>query len=168
MTALPILVADHVATSLNTAAAAESFSLLGWRAERRYFDWDADYRDLKDLRVEVVFGTAQPKGTIALASQETLEYDVAIDIVIRKRFDQNDREETSEGRLRTEAVDPLVDLLQEIHEKFISERGGFSLDGSSDASWNESDVMSWVSQAKLRKGLFEGVVRVKFRAYRSV
>lgn len=164
--AVPILIADAVTAELNTAADRSGFSDNTFNAKRRYFDWDVDYSDLDGMVVEVVYRVTQPEESIRLDSVGHLSYTVAIDIVIRKRFGPDDRQ-TTDGRLKNSAVDPLVLLLQEFHELFVGTRNSIPLNDVSEANWQSSDVLSWVNQAKLRKGLFEGVVRVEFE-YRKV
>lgn len=167
MSAVPIRIADAVVAEINAAVTASSFSTLGFTAVRRYFDWDADYKDLDTMAVEVVFRVTQPRDSIALESAGTLSYKVATDIVIRKRFATSDRND-SDGRLKNTSVDPLVTLLQEFHELFVTTRNTIPLDSETSANWTGSDVLSWVNQAKLRQGLFEGVVRIEFDFQKAV
>lgn len=154
---IPIQVADAVATQINAGVTAEEFSTLGFTATRRYYDWDRDYKGLGDLTVETVFRVAQPEGSIALDSAGTLEYETAVDVVVLKRFGTSDR---TDGRLKNSSVDPLVTLVGEIHEYLSSRRNDEPLATMPSARWIRSDVLSWVSQQRLREGLFEGVVRV--------
>jgi hypothetical protein len=161
MTAVPILLANEVASVINTAAAADQFAIADIVARRSYPDWDDEYTDLKDLSVDVVF-TASNSGAIELDSESSLGSQPTIDVAVRKRFLQADRDEAT-GRLRNESVDPLVRLVEQIHELVAAERGTpIELGDSISASWMESNVVSWVNQRMLREGLFEGVVRIRF------
>jgi hypothetical protein len=161
MTAVPILLADEVVAVINTAETADQFDPLEFRARRSYADWDDDYKDLQDLAVDVVF-TASNSGQIELDSVSSLGSEPTIDVAIRKRFLQADRDEST-GRLRNESVDPLVRLVEQIHELVAAERHSvIELGDGISANWMESNVVSWVNQRMLREGLFEGVVRIRF------
>jgi hypothetical protein len=161
MTAVPILLANEVVAVINTAAAADQFTPLEFAARRSYPDWDDDYKDLSDLAVDVVF-TASNSGQIELDSVSSLGSEPTIDVAVRKRFLQADRDEST-GRLRNESVDPLVRLVEQIHELVAAERGAaIELGDGISANWMESNVVSWVNQRMLREGLFEGVVRIRF------
>jgi hypothetical protein len=161
MTAVPILLANEVVAVINTAAAADQFTPLEFAARRSYPDWDDDYKDLSDLAVDVVF-TASNSGQIELDSVSSLGSEPTIDVAVRKRFLQADRDEST-GRLRNESVDPLVRLVEQIHELVAAERGApIELGDGISGNWLESNVVSWVNQRMLREGLFEGVVRIRF------
>lgn len=167
MSAVPILIADAVAAEINTANGRGAFTTSDFNAKRRYFDWDLDFSDLSGLVVEVVYRVTQPEGSIRLDSASSMAYTAAVDIVIRQRFGPDDRQ-TTDGRLKNESVDPLVLLLEELHELFVGTRNSIPLDDVTAATWQSSDVLSWVNQAKLRKGLFEGVVRVEFEYQKAI
>lgn len=167
MTAIPILLADHVAAVINTSVTAGEFAPLEFRARRSYPDWDDEYKDLSDLAVDVVF-TAANSGVAELDSAASLGSEPTIDIAVRKRFLQADRDEST-GRLRNESVDPLVRLIEQIHELLAEERGeAVDLGDGASANWVEANVVSWVNQRMLREGLFEGVVRIRFAVSRVV
>ena len=161
MTAVPILLANEVVAVINTAAAADQFAIGDIAARRSYPDWDDDYKDLQDLAVDVVF-TASNSGQIELDSVSSLGSEPTIDVAVRKRFLQADRDEST-GRLRNESVDPLVRLVEQINELVAAERYAvIELGDGISANWLESNVVSWVNQRMLREGLFEGVVRIRF------
>ena len=159
--AIPIQVPDAVAAEINAAVAADVFTIGEFVAERSYVDWDADFADLDDMAVDVVFVTAPNDDDIELSAAGELSYQVSVDVVVRKRFKPEDRR-TNSARLRNEAVDPLVLLLQEIYEHFASRRNADVLPTMLTAKWMESDVKSWVNNWKLRAGMFEGAVRLHF------
>jgi len=160
MSAVPILLADAVATAINAAEVADQFEPLEFVARRSYADWDEEYTDLSDMAVDVVF-TASNSGAIELDSASSLMSEPTIDVAIRKRFGQSDRDET--GRLKNESVDPFVSLVEQIHELFSGDRASdIDLGGGITANWTEGNVVSWVNQRMLREGLFEGVVRLRF------
>jgi hypothetical protein len=161
MTAVPILLANEVVAVINTAETADQFDPLEFRARRSYADWDDDYKDLSGLAVDVVF-SASSSGAIELDSVSSLRSQPTIDVAIRRRFLQSDRDEST-GRLRNESVDPLVSLVEQIHELLAAERDqSFDLGDGISANWMEANVVSWVNQRMLREGLFEGVIRIRF------
>lgn len=130
-----------------------------FKATRGYADWDKDFKGLKDLSVDVVFVT---RGwTIELDTETELRYSPQIDIAVRKRFGADDRDAAT-GRLKPAKVDPYVDLLEDIFAYFSGQRNTTPLEDESTASWAESEIPSWINQAKLRRGLFEGVVRLTY------
>jgi hypothetical protein len=161
MTAVPILIADAVADEINSSAVAIGLPD-GITARRSYADWDEDFKGLNTTAIDVVFvAHAAPTGAmIELESFGHLAYNPSIDIAIRKRFEPIDRD--NDGRLLNASVDPLVTLLQKIHEYFVVKRLTGVLDAVPDANWVEGNVLSWVNQRKLRQSMFEGVVRIKF------
>lgn len=163
--AITIRIAEAVTADINSAAADDVFTIGQFVARRSYADWDDKFTDLSEMAVDVVYVVSQ--STIGLQAVGSLEYDVAIDIAVRKRFEPIDRDEAT-GRLRNESVDPLVTLLQEIHEHFVLDRNSTVLDDVPEANWTDSQVVSWVSQRKLREGFFEGVVRIKFNVQKVI
>lgn len=168
MTAVPILIADAVAAEINSAASDIGLPD-GVTARRSYADWDENFEGLKTTAIDVVFAASNSSmgSLVELESAGWLEYKPMIDIAIRKRFEQKDRD-PSTGRILNESVDPFVTLLQDIHEHFVTRRNEVVLDDATAANWIEGNVMSWVNQRKLRQGLFEGVVRIKFDYRRAV
>jgi hypothetical protein len=167
MTAVPILIADAVATEINSEAVAIGLPT-GIEARRSYADWDENFEGLKTTAIDVVFAASNSAmgSLVELEAADWLAYRPMVDIAIRKRFEQTDRD--TDGRLLNTSVDPLATLLQSIHEHFAARRNSGVLDGLAEAKWLEGNVMSWVNQRKLRQGLFEGVVRIKFSYRRQI
>ena len=156
MTSIPIRIANAVVTELNHS---DRTWAVPFRATRGYADWDKDYKGLVDVSVDVVFVT---RGwTVELDDETTLRYAPQIDIAVRKRFKPDDRDAAT-GRLRAGKVDPYVDLLEDIFAYFSGQRNTTPLEDEATATWVDSDIPSWVNQAKLRKGMFEGVVRLTY------
>ena len=169
MTAIPILLADAVATAINTAAGDGDFTPQSFTARRSYPDWDDDFADLKDLAVDVVFVSSNgSSGQLAeLDSASTLETEPAVDIAVRKRFEPSDRE--SDGRLKNASVDPLVKLVEKLHETFAEGRmTSLSLASGIDANWIDTSVRTYCDYAKLRQGYFLGVVRIRWNVSKAV
>jgi hypothetical protein len=166
MSAVPIQLADAVAEVINAAAADDQFEPLEFVARRSYADWDEEFTDLKEMAVDVVF-SASSAGVVELDSASSLGSEPTIDIAVRKRFSPNDRDDRV-GRLRNESVDPLVSLIEKIHELFSGDRANdIDLGGGIIAHWSEGNVVSWVNQRMLREGLFEGVVRLRFNVSKA-
>jgi len=161
MTAVPILIADAVTAEINSAAVTIGLPA-GILARRSYADWDEDFKGLSTTAIDVVFASANGSAgsLVELESAGFLSYRPMIDVAIRKRFEPTDRD--ADGRLKNTSIDPLVLLLQSIHEFFVLRRNAVVLTDAIEAKWIEGSVMSWVSQRKLRMGFFEGVVRIKF------
>jgi hypothetical protein len=172
MTAIPILLAEAVTTVINDAVADEYFSM-DFTARRSYPDWDLEYKDLNDTdapAVDVVFISGQSSGgdTVELDSYGSLNYQPAVDVCVRFRFDPSDRDATV-GRLRNSSVDPLVKLIEEIHELLASGRiTSLQLNETTEADWVDANIRAYVNQRRLREGMFEGVVRVNFSVTRQV
>lgn len=167
MTAICIQVADAVASEIETSG----IDLVGADVFRSYVDWDEKFSDLISPRIDVVFTSHQQSrrdAQIELDSYSTLLYRPSVDVVIRKRFESLDRDPDS-NRLLNTSVDPFVTCLESIHEFFVAKRTGDVLATSSlDCNWEETLVMGWLNQKKLRAGLFEGVIRLTFNVSRRV
>jgi hypothetical protein len=160
MTAIPVAIADAVAEEINTARLADQFAVSDFDAVRSYADWDEKYEGLDRLAVDVVFVATQQPGSIDLVARGFIEYQHSVDIAVRKRFGTADR--GTDGRLKNASVDPLIELVQQLHEHFAARRTTGVLDDLEETNWEGANVSSWVSYRKLRQGLFEGVVRIRF------
>lgn len=161
VTAIPIQVADAVVAEINSAADDDLFSIGKFTSQRSYADWDMELSDLEDMAVDVVFVTAPRDDDIKLNAAGELAYRVSVDVVVRKRFKQEDRR-TNSSRLKNEAVDPLVLLLQEIYEHLASKRNTGALPTMTSAKWLEPDIKSWLGNWRLRQAVFEGDIRCHF------
>jgi hypothetical protein len=168
MTAIPILLADAVTTVINTAVGDGDFSPQSFTADRSYPDWDDDFATLKTMQVDVVPVSTDGSGALAeLDSASTLETEPAVDIAVRKRFEPSDRE--SDGRLKKSSVDPLVKLVEQLHEVFAAGRlESLSLASGIEANWQDASVRTHCDYRKLREGYFLGVVRVRWNVSKAV
>lgn len=172
MTAVPILLADAVTTVLNTAVNADYFAT-EFTARRSYPDWDVEYKDLAGSGspvVDVVFVSGQGSGgdTIELDSAGSQNYQPAVDICVRYRFGASDRSSQT-GRLLNASVDPLVKLVEQLHELMASGRAAsLQLSQMIRADWMDANVRAYVNQRRLREGYFEGVVRVNYSVTKDV
>ena len=165
MTATLILLADAMTTVINTAVTAGDLGSANFTAQRSYPDWDDDFKDIKTLSVDVV--PVAGSSLAELDSQSTLQTEPSVDIAVRKRFEPSDREST--GRMKNSAVDPLVKLVEQIHELFAEGRDdSLSLAGGLYANWIDATVRTHCDYRRLREGYFLGVVRVRWNVSKGV
>jgi len=164
MSAVPILLADALTTVVNTAQQASQLGTLSFTAVRSYPDWDDDFKDIKALEVDVV--PAMSAGDLVdLDAVGTINTEPAVDVCIRKRFEPGDKETSGAkaGRLKKTSVDPLVRLVEQIHELFSGDRDtAVTLSGSIVANWMDATVRTYCDYKRLREGVFLGVVRVRY------
>jgi hypothetical protein len=164
--AIPIRIADAVVAEINAAVTAEEFSTLGFTAVRSYADWDEKFSDLVEgiPRVDVVF---RAETSPELEDQSALDYEVSIDVALRCRFGQEDRDNAT-GRLKNESIDPLVTLAEQMHEHFVSDRNGTTLPNEPTATWQQSDVKLYWDRKKIREGLFYSWFRLVFSISKDI
>lgn len=162
MSAIPILLADAITAVINADQAASAFGSVSFTAKRSYPTWDDDFKELKDLSVDVVFVSSAGGGVLAeLDTEATLNTEPAIDIAVRKRFEPSDRE--SNGDLKKSAVDPLVKLVEKIYEQLAGDRmQAISLASGISANWIETLIRTHCDYGRLRQGCFLGCVRIRF------
>jgi len=170
MSAVPILLADALTTVINTAQAANQLGTLSFTAVRSYPDWDDDFKDLKALEVDVVPVTSAGD-LVELDTERTINSDPAVDICVRKRFEPGDKETSGAkaGRLKKTSVDPLVRLVEQIHELLSEDRlfTAVALSGGCHANWIEATVRTYCDYARLRQGVFLGVVRIRYNVSKA-
>lgn len=164
MSAVPILLADALTTVINTAQQASQLGTLSFTAVRSYPDWDDDFKDLKALEVDVVPVTSAGD-LVDLDTVGTINTEPAVDICVRKRFEPGDRTTSGakDGRLKKTSVDPLVRLVEQIHELLSGDRAtAATLTGPFYANWVDATVRTYCDYKRLREGCFLGVVRVRY------
>lgn len=169
MDAIPILLSDAIAAALNTAVGADEFETLGWIAERSYPDWDDDFQELKTLAVDVVF-VSSGDDLVDLDSAGSLNTDPSIDISVRKRFQNADRQRpgANTGRIKPESIDPLIRLVEQIHETFSRNRNAaLNLASGISANWMDATVRTYCDYGRLREGSFLGVVRLRYNVSKA-
>jgi hypothetical protein len=167
MSSIPTLLADHLAGVINTAQDAAAFGALEFTAQRSYPDWDDDFTGLKNLAVDVVF-VSSGNDEAALEAAYFLQTEIEIDIAVRKRFD-HPSEKQADGRLKNSTVDALVSLVEQIHVLLAEDRNtAITLVAGTTANWMGAIVRTYCDYAKLRQGVFLGVVRVKFDVSKAV
>lgn len=173
MDAVPILLADAITTAINAAVSADAFETAGFTAERAYPDWDDDFTGLKDLAVNVVPVTSSGDGgeLVELDTEGSANTDPAVDVVVRKRFNNSDRQTpgAATGRLKPTSVDPLLRLVEQIHEEMASDRGtAIELATGIYANWIDASIRTYCDYGRLREGNFLGVVRLKYNVSKTM
>jgi hypothetical protein len=110
--AVLVQVADAVTALLNTVPSPFSQS---FTAERNYPDFATPLESLGELKVDVVAGGHKSANSV---TRSDTDYECNINVIIRKRFCQTDRQEEGEnGRpLSNEAIDEMILLVEEVHE----------------------------------------------------
>lgn len=168
MSAIPILLADAITAVINADQAASAFGSVSFTAKRSYPTWDDDFKELKDLSVDVVFVSSAGGGVLAeLDTEATLKTDPSIDIAVRKRFEASDRE--SNGDLKKTSIDPLVKLVEKIYEQLAGDRGqAIALAAGINANWLDTTIRTYCDYARLKQGVFLGCVRIQFRVSKAV
>lgn len=148
-----VAVAKEVEALIDAASFSSEFEL-----ERSYADWDLELEEADCVRVDVV-----PVGheSTELTSKRYLEYEIQIDVAIRKRFDVTDQ--TDEGRIDVEEIDALVRLTEEMSEFFMADR----FTNLTDTAWSSTDIKAAPVKQHLRAmRQFTGIVRLGFRTTR--
>lgn len=164
----PIRIADAVVAEINAANALGTFGVSDFTARRSYPDWDESFKDLDYLAVEVVYSPNEDK-PVQLKSYGFVDLEPTVNIVVRKRFGPDDRDESAKGRLLNSSVDPLVTLIDEMRLFFLGKRNATILADEPNAKWSgDSQVRRWYDAAKIRMGLFEGYVQLKFNLSEAI
>lgn len=173
MSAGILLLADEITALLNAAVAASSFTsltaddLTALTVRRSYPDWDDDFKDLKNLAVDVVPVTSGSSGgdLVELDSETSLATEPAVDVAVRYRFPASDRDQ--DGRLKNAPVDKLVSFVEEIFRELAGERmQALDIAGLS-ANWIDTTVRTYCDYKRLREGSFLGLVRLRYNISRA-
>ena len=157
--AIPIRLADAVVSQIN----GNSFAIGTFTAVRSSGSWDKDFKDLTERDVPHVDVVYRKRGsTIDMNARGSIAYTVEILAVVRKRFGQIDRV-NSTGEIKTSAVDPLDTLLIDIAKLFIGRRNTGVLDDETEAKLVAPDLTpSLANEGYLRRGLYYGFVPLVF------
>lgn len=153
-------VAVHKAAHAFLAAATLSQAI---DPQRNYADWKLELKELNVLRVDVVLVSTAWQSELT-ARGAKLAYTVPIDIAVRYRFGQADKDDDS-GELSVTKIDELMGLTAEIHELFTEQR----LTNFQAGVWQESRVLVAPLISALReRSQFTGINRITFRAEKSL
>lgn len=128
---------------------------LTFDVERNWADFDVELEEIGKLRCDVV-GVVHAGSE--LDDRGSTNYKCPVDIVIRKRFGQNDQ--TDCGRIEVAEIDRLVLLVEQIHEFLCSE--DMRRLGDFDATWESTEIRACASRVHLQKRMFLGVIRVTY------
>lgn len=159
MTAVAVNVGEAVLSELEAGLAEDAF-VRTFTPERSYADWSLELTD-DDLHVDVVSLT--PTAT-ELEDRGRLVYTVPVDIGVRKRFTASEQESDS-GRLAVFEIDGLVELVEQLHERFTGER----MDDFDAAVWRETRIIANPSREMLMQHRqFVGIVRLTFEAEKAL
>lgn len=139
--------------------------------ERSYADWELALEteraeDGNRLLVDVV-GHMTTQEVMPAARGDVgspkLRYGVTVDIAVRKRFDQGQRDGDT-GRVQLAEVDELVYLVQEIGEHFNLQR----MNEFTAATHDKTEVVVNPDRLHLREfKQFTGIVRITFNAFKT-
>lgn len=167
MPAVAVNVAEAVKNMI--AAAQGDLSTTDFTLERSYADWRNDLLEVdadgNELRVDVV--TAINEQKIVLDTQENYEYEIAVDVAVRKRLGEEEQSEEAgkEGRPLLASVDALMLLTQDMLELFIPNR----LTNLTDAVWQRTTILVAPHREHLTQNKqFTSVVRSIFAVDRDV
>src|SRR5688572_23996320 len=154
MAAVLVETAEAVAEALNDAAAGtfnEEFE-----AVRSYADWDLPLEKSSPLDGRVLVDVVPvPPVETELETRGYIGYKPAIDIIVRKRLNPDQRDPN--GRFLLAEIDALV-LFVESLTQFFTET---TL--SNNARWSETEIRRFYVPAHLHKEhQFTGMVRVTF------
>jgi len=160
--AVPIRIADAVTAEIN----GNAFDIGEFTAVRSTGSWDKEFSGLKKMAVDVLY---RKNGvSMALMDRNTLQYDVMVVVVVRKRFEPHDRG-GDEGQIKASVVDVLDTLVIDIAKLFISRRNEIILEDAADASYDPQDIKPMLgNEAKLREGLYYGLVQIPFTYPESI
>ena len=146
-------VADAIVSAIN----AEITWGVDFRAERSYADFDDQLHELNSVRVDVV---PQFAPTLEMDTRATNGWEMFVDVGVRKRFQVDEIDATS-GRLRVDAIDELVGLVERFAEFFTAER--FTALNDIGAVWIENQIPAAYVRDHLREwSQFTAFVRIKF------
>lgn len=130
-------------------------------AERSYADWDLELTD-NALHCDVVLAGAQIADE--LADRESVDVTVPVHIAIRKKFEQDQLVEST-GRVLVTEIDDLVQVVDDLHLFFATDR----FDEFPDVVWQETRLVSAFSREMLRTHRqFVGVLELLFTANQSI
>src|ERR1043166_2878601 len=130
MTAVSVAITKAVADQIGSLKYADS----AIAAERSYVDWELELSDSGTLHIDVAAVTTEQR-TELLARPAKVKFIVPVDIGVRYRFPEDQQD--ANGRINLDAIDGLVQLVEQIHEAFLPNR----LDGFNAGVWIETKIL---------------------------
>jgi hypothetical protein len=156
---MPDAIAVDIAKQLTTllTATLAPYSVV---PERSYADFDLELDD-DEIHVDVV--VVSTKQTVELGSRGKNRYEVPIDVALRKKFGESDKDPTT-GRTIIDKIDEMMLLAQTLSEALIPEElGGLG------SLWQSSELISLPLLKHIRElRQFTSIVRVTFVAFNDV
>lgn len=151
-------VAEAATAQINAAVEDGYFVGHQFKAKRTWASWKSEITSNTCLQVDV---RAMRYDTSELDDRGSIDYQCSIEIYIRKEFGEEDRGQDRE--IRTEVVDKLVRLTEQLHELFVE-----NPETDDDIIWNDSKVLAVADPDHMARGQYFGAVRVMFDAPREI
>lgn len=159
--AVIVATAAAVVTALNAAPA--SVFAHPFQAERSYADWELPLEESAPTDRVLVDVTPVPPLATELASRADIRYAPAVDVIVRRRLNPNQRE--ADGKLALPEVDSLVLLVEQIHEFFTPAR----LVAYDAAAWESTELLRQYVPSHLREHhQFTGQIRLTFTVHKGI
>lgn len=149
-----VQVPDEVADVINAGSWSQPIT-----AVRSYADWDDEPTD-NDTHVDVVLIATRVETEVADRAG-SLDKTIRVHVCVRKKFAPSER---TDGILNNAAVDPLVELVDEIHSHFVVDRFG----DLPNVAWTETRLVQVFSRRMLREiATFVGIVELTFESHEA-
>ena len=149
MTAEIVKIAEAITREMAAATFSQPFEPV------RSYDTDTELADLDNLHVDVVPAVE----TTEMKSRRSMGFTCEIDIGIRKRFGPDATDEAT-GKVKTEEIDALMDLKQEI----LLSLGLPRLAMMAGAKFGDAKIrVSWVPAHLHDKRQYTGVIRATYQ-----
>lgn len=166
MAAVFVEVADAIVEEIQNAADDNEFSVK-LTVSRSWADANEELPDLGKAQIDVV--PFMPSGE--LETDRLLDYSHTVDVLIRRKFNENEID-LANGRASRAEIDKMVLLLQEVWELMSPPNSGELTTASSySAKWDPiaSRIMSFNMRAQLKKlRQYTGLLRLGYRVSKAV
>lgn len=149
-----VKVADAATAQINAAVEDGYFVGHQFKANRTWASWKSEITGNTCLRVDV---RAMRYDTSELDNRESIDYQCSVEIYIRQEFGEEHRGQDRE--IRTEVIDKLVRLTEQLHELFVE-----NPETDDDIIWNDSKILATADPDHMARGQYFGAVRVTFDA----
>lgn len=153
-----VKVADAATAQINAAVDDGYFVGHQFEAVRSWASWNDEITGSTCLKVDVR-GVRYDQSV--LDSRGAIDYQCSIEIYVRQEFGEAHRGQ--DRKVRTEVVDALARLTEQLHELFVE-----NPETDTDITWIDSKVLVVASVPHLEKGVYFGAVRITFDAPRDL
>lgn len=154
-----------VAKKLTAYIASQEFASEA-EVQRSYAEWDLDLSNAESLELSdpkhlhITIATHTTEQENALSARGKMQFDVPVDIAVRKRLTVTEQEAAT-GRMQLEEIDNLMKVTEQLHSAVTAKR----LPEFDGAVWTSTRVVVAPWRTHLRElRQFTGIVRVTFRA----